>query len=167
MDSSPPGSSVHGILQARVPEWDAICYSLLIEICAFYRWSPLELSKLFGRGHKLVSKSYTVEDHITETILSRTNRSHFLSEQLGFGKSDRRWKKSLPTGAEVSFFLLMTCKQLLSENTGVQLICWSLHFCRYCWIVLSVKLEVAAQEGRTELNCSVNGILLNTTSPER
>ena len=107
MDSSPPGSSVHGILQARVPEWDAICYSLLIEICAFYRWSPLELSKLFGRGHKLVSKSYTVEDHITETILSRTNRSHFLSEQLGFGKSDRRWKKSLPTGAGVSFFLLV------------------------------------------------------------
>ena len=28
MDCSPPGSSVHGILQARVLEWDAIAFSL-------------------------------------------------------------------------------------------------------------------------------------------
>ena len=27
MDSSPPGSSVHGILQARIPEWVAILFS--------------------------------------------------------------------------------------------------------------------------------------------
>ena len=27
MDRSPPGSSVHGILQARVPEWGAITFS--------------------------------------------------------------------------------------------------------------------------------------------
>ena len=27
MDSSPPGSSVHGILQARVPQWIAISFS--------------------------------------------------------------------------------------------------------------------------------------------
>ena len=28
MDCSPPGSSVHGILQARIQEWDAIPFSL-------------------------------------------------------------------------------------------------------------------------------------------
>ena len=28
MDYSPPGSSVHGILQARILEWVAICFSL-------------------------------------------------------------------------------------------------------------------------------------------
>ena len=27
MDCSPPGSSVHGIFQARVPEWGAIAFS--------------------------------------------------------------------------------------------------------------------------------------------
>ena len=27
MDSSPPGSSVHGISQARIPEWVAFSYS--------------------------------------------------------------------------------------------------------------------------------------------
>jgi len=27
MDCSPPGSSIHGIFQARVVEWDAIAFS--------------------------------------------------------------------------------------------------------------------------------------------
>ena len=30
MDGSPPGSSVHGIFQARVPEWGAIAFSVII-----------------------------------------------------------------------------------------------------------------------------------------
>ena len=29
MDCSPPGSSIHGILQARVLEWGALLYSVL------------------------------------------------------------------------------------------------------------------------------------------
>ena len=32
MDCSPPGSSVHGIFQARVLEWGAICWSLTNEL---------------------------------------------------------------------------------------------------------------------------------------
>ena len=28
MDCSPPGSSIHGIIQARVLEWDAIAFSI-------------------------------------------------------------------------------------------------------------------------------------------
>ena len=31
MDCSPPGSSVHGIFQARVVEWGAIAFSILHE----------------------------------------------------------------------------------------------------------------------------------------
>ena len=30
MDCSPPGSSVHGILQATVLEWDAIAFSYIV-----------------------------------------------------------------------------------------------------------------------------------------
>ena len=30
-DSSPPGSSVHGILQARTLEWAAISFSVVLE----------------------------------------------------------------------------------------------------------------------------------------
>ena len=29
MDCNPPGSSIHGILEARVPEWGAIAFSLI------------------------------------------------------------------------------------------------------------------------------------------
>ena len=32
MDCSPPGSSVHGIFQARVLEWGAIAFSEVLEI---------------------------------------------------------------------------------------------------------------------------------------
>ena len=30
MDCSPPGSSIHGIFQARVLEWDAIAFSVMM-----------------------------------------------------------------------------------------------------------------------------------------
>jgi len=30
MDCSPPGSSIHGIFQARVLEWDAIAFSVML-----------------------------------------------------------------------------------------------------------------------------------------
>ena len=33
MDCSPPGSSVHGILQARVLEWGAIAFSVINGTC--------------------------------------------------------------------------------------------------------------------------------------
>ena len=32
MDCSPPGSSVHGIFQARVLEWGAIAFSVMLYI---------------------------------------------------------------------------------------------------------------------------------------
>ena len=32
MDCSPPGSSVHGILQARALEWDAIAFSVSLSV---------------------------------------------------------------------------------------------------------------------------------------
>ena len=33
VDCSPPGSSVHGILQAKILEWVAISYSICIHMC--------------------------------------------------------------------------------------------------------------------------------------
>ena len=44
MDSSPPGSSVHGILQARILEWVAISFSDLIAKSRLTLWNPLEHS---------------------------------------------------------------------------------------------------------------------------
>ena len=36
LDGSPPGSSVHGILQARVLEWVAIAFSAMYAKCIYY-----------------------------------------------------------------------------------------------------------------------------------
>ena len=33
MDCSPPGSSAHGIFQARILEWGAIAFSMFMIIC--------------------------------------------------------------------------------------------------------------------------------------
>ena len=40
MDCSPPGSSTHGIFQARVLEWGAIAFSMLY-ICEVYCMSVI------------------------------------------------------------------------------------------------------------------------------
>ena len=43
MDCSPPGSSVHGIFQARVLEWGAIAFSGL---CVYY--VPIDTRRVEG-----------------------------------------------------------------------------------------------------------------------
>ena len=40
-DCSPPGSSVHGIFQARVLEWVAIAFSITMVKCCLRRWVGL------------------------------------------------------------------------------------------------------------------------------
>ena len=39
MDCSPPGSSIHGIFQARVLEWGAIAFSELVFLATVYKGS--------------------------------------------------------------------------------------------------------------------------------
>ena len=41
MDSSPPGSSVHGIFQARILEWVAISFSFIALALLLYKYLPL------------------------------------------------------------------------------------------------------------------------------
>ena len=41
MNYSLPGSSVHGIFQARVLEWGAIAFSLQIHLLSFYGFKTL------------------------------------------------------------------------------------------------------------------------------
>ena len=48
MDSSPPGSSVQGILQARILEWVDIAFSSTLQTLAVLTLIRLKLSKLTG-----------------------------------------------------------------------------------------------------------------------
>ena len=61
MDCSPPGSSVHGIFQARVLEWDAIALSGVETI-------------LF---HKTVSESFLDKEGVAIIILCSINEKYF------------------------------------------------------------------------------------------
>ena len=58
MDCSPPGSSIHGILQARVLEWVAIVFSGYADDTILMAESEEELKSLLMRvkeeGEKLV-----------------------------------------------------------------------------------------------------------------
>ena len=50
MDCSLPGSSVHGIFQARIREWGAIAFSTVDSICfLFWKHKPLILSRGLGK----------------------------------------------------------------------------------------------------------------------
>ena len=56
MDCSPPGSSVHGIFQARVLEWSAIAFSVRL-----YTNKEMNLGSLIQEA---TSKHYTTMPHI-------------------------------------------------------------------------------------------------------
>ena len=67
MDCSPPGSSIHGIFQARVLEWGAIAFSAtcseegpksgkILHLLLFNVWCVSELGELNRQGNPRASK---------------------------------------------------------------------------------------------------------------
>ena len=80
MDCSPPGSSVHGILQARVPEWVAIpfsrgsfqsSYQALVSYVAgifFTIWATRKAFAYSGSTYKLESKAKNVFEFCMQNI---------------------------------------------------------------------------------------------------
>ena len=67
MDCSPPGSSVHGILQARVLEWIAISFS------REYSWLRIKLGSPVSRGILYPLTHRRSPDNIYRLILCRHN----------------------------------------------------------------------------------------------
>ena len=75
MDCSPPGSSIHGIFQARVPEWGAIAFSIIVSLnlpnssakfkASFLDWSWLP-----------TFQEYPVDSKIESTTLFKYELSH-------------------------------------------------------------------------------------------
>ena len=58
MDSSPPGSSVHGILQARILEWVTISFSDLITKSHLTLWNPMDRSPPGPSVHGISQEEY-------------------------------------------------------------------------------------------------------------
>ena len=61
MDCSPPGSSIHGISQARVLEWGAVAFSSYgLSCCYFQLLSPVWLSVTPWTAARQASLSFTI-----------------------------------------------------------------------------------------------------------
>ena len=60
MDCSPPGSSIHGIFQARVLEWGAIAFSVPMNIQGQFPLGLTGLISLQSKGLSRVFSSNTV-----------------------------------------------------------------------------------------------------------
>ena len=69
MDCSPPGSSVHGIFQARVLEWGAIAFSALVMLGACKRAPEHHLVSIHSSGAQLGSAKLFPVTSLFSTLL--------------------------------------------------------------------------------------------------
>ena len=114
MDCSPPGSSVHGILQARISEWVAVSFSRgtsqprdqsqVSHIAGrfFTVWATREAHKWCGvagkqRKTKKTSRSYSnLYVHLWASLVAQWYRVCLPVQETGFnplvGKIPWRWK---------------------------------------------------------------------------
>ena len=69
MDCSPPGSSVHGIFQARVLEWGAIAFSVRVYLVPFIH--QIKRITFFIKGKKSVQ--YIVSSYTNVNYLSSSS----------------------------------------------------------------------------------------------
>ena len=73
IDGSPPGSSVHGVLQARTLEWVAISFS---SGPGFVRTPPYDPSVLGGPAWLLASLSYISPLHHDKAVIHERDYVH-------------------------------------------------------------------------------------------
>ena len=81
MDCSPPGSSVHGIFQARVLEWGAIAFSSLSVCIIWDRFTPLFFKGTWetlcspASGHQCPDKAFS-SVQFSRSVTSDSLRPH-------------------------------------------------------------------------------------------
>ena len=61
MDCSLPGSSVHGVFQARVLEWGAIAFSVSLVIQSYLRGKGLKELEALDSRRELLTMSFVSE----------------------------------------------------------------------------------------------------------
>ena len=81
MDCSLPGSSTHGIFQARVLEWGAIAFSKVYE--------PFKSRELFLVGHNRGSERFNAGERVNEPLLA--SRWRCLVTKLRMTSRSYRW----------------------------------------------------------------------------
>ena len=83
MDCSPPGSSVHGIFQARVLEWVAIAFSKSLQHYSS-KASILQCSAFFNGPTLTPIPDYWENHSFNHTDLGNSMKKHYLAHLLIF-----------------------------------------------------------------------------------
>ena len=76
MDCGPPGSSIHGILQARILEWVAISFSKSVSPINSLNF-PENISFLYSQSHRLIQAFDNPRD--VEILIQWRDMAIFLS----------------------------------------------------------------------------------------
>ena len=98
MDCSPPGSSVHGIFQARVLEWGAIAFSHIYAQACLNHW----LLASFGMPMTIHPYQATEKrKHLPQEVLVR-NKELTSSHQPGFCRGQQEVRKRWQTAVQRS-----------------------------------------------------------------
>ena len=94
VDCSPPGSSVHGILQARILEWVAISFSR----GSFWPTDRTQISHIAGRHFNLWAtreartlKRCRIIKEIRHTFRKQTHSTRFGPRVMGVQRWGQRW----------------------------------------------------------------------------
>ena len=91
MDCSPPGSSIHGILQARVLEWSAIAFSDNTVQGAANKTIPMK--KKSEKAKWLSEEALQIVEEQRE-VKSKEEREKYIQLKAGFQRIARRDKKT-------------------------------------------------------------------------
>ena len=143
MDCSPPGSSVHGIFQARVLEWVAIAFSIVYArpsiiylfmqsffIYSFTRvfMSNLNFNLLLQRKHSMVCPWTTqtviqldATIHVNLRYSGKSRAAFFLHVNINKEQQDKwvtLFSNTCSSGAHVSPYWFSTQAILSPENVG-------------------------------------------------
>ena len=108
MDCSPPGSSVHGIFQARVLEWGAIAFSDLSIVKAIY---DKPIANIILNGEKL--KPFPLRSGTRQGCPLSTLLFNIILEVLAIAIKEEKEIKRIQIGKEEVKFLLFSEDMIL------------------------------------------------------
>ena len=142
VDCSPPGSSVHGIFQARVPEWVAIAFSAFYMLARLYSKSfKLRFSSTWTDVPARFRKGRGTRDQIHWVWGTRANIHWIMEKATEFRKTSSC--TSLTTLKPLTVWITINCGKFLKkwEYQNTLLVSWET-----CMQVKKQQLELDREQ---------------------
>ena len=138
MDSNPPGSSVHGILRARIPEWVAIPFSRR----SSQPRDQTQISSIADGSFTIWAISVCSFPNVILLSVNNTSWTYSLQPVYLFLQSPRLTKPWLAMKVApflTPFALALDCSMLVSQWDRWQWICLVLPLCSFKLSLLSTS----------------------------